>query len=318
MDGVFCKQRFYKVYNILGLVSGVFLVLLFGYFICIGEYDTLDTMIASWFFACFGLLISILCGVSLYVNGKAYIHVDEQGISAFCHFGLPLKCGFSDISSVSYGGTGLNIQLKNGRKYSLMNLENAYQTGKYIQRRIPRKAAASQNKEELMTAILLLGKKRKCEGITAVGCFLLLIPGIILTAALTGWKDLNEFTSDDWPVFAVMACAGVIMIAVGCFLLRKFLLHTDGLNKMQGELTQILLKTSPVRPGNPLKLFLDDDVHASIRLTVYGYPNSDEVFFTVERIDCNFEIVCVHESRVCSGMEELAPEIEGMTEIPLP
>lgn len=318
MDGVFGKQKFTKVYNIIGLISGAFLVLLFGFFICIGEFNTLDDMILSWFFVCFGLFISLLCAISLYVNRKAHIHVGENKISAFCHFGLTLECDLSEVSNVSYGGTGLNIQLKNGKKYNLMNLENAYQIGKYIQKRISVKPTISLNKDELMSAIPPLRKKRKREGISSIICFLLLFPGIFLTSALTGWKDLHEFSSNDWTVFSIMAGAGVIVIVAFCILLRKYLLHTDELNKMQGTLYQIILQTAPVQPGNAIKLFIDDDVYSSIRLTIYGYPNSDEVYFTVEQVNQSFEIECIHTSRVYSNINELSPEVEGMTEIALP
>lgn len=318
MDGVFGKQRFTKVYNIAGLISGVFLVLLFGFFIIIGEYSTLDDVIVSCFFVCFGLFISILCAISLHVNRKAYIHVDDQKISAFCHFGLSLECDLFDVSSVSYGGTGLNIQLKSGKKYNLMNLENAYQIGKYIQKRISVKPTISLDKDELMAAIPPLRKKRKYEGVASIICFLLLFPGIILTSVLTGWKDLHDFTPNDWTIFSIIAGVGVIAIVVFCILLRKYLLHTDELSKIQGTLYQIILQTAPVQPGNAIKLFIDGEVYASIRLTVYGYPDSDEVYFTVEHVNRNFEVERIHESRIYSNINELAPEIEGMTEIALP
>lgn len=318
MDGVFGKRKFTMVYNLIGLVSGVFLILMFGFFVCTGEYVTLDDQIASLFFVSFGCFASILCGVSLYVNRKAYIHVDEHGVSAFCHFGLSLECSFSDVSSVSYGGTGLNIQLKNGKKYSLMNLENAYQLGKYIQKRMPRKSMMIPDRNQLMTEILLLRKKRKYEGIGSICCFLLLIPGILLTTGLTGWKDLQDFDSTDWTIFAVMAGFGVITVVMACILFRRFLLDTDKLHMIHDTLYQTLLRTSPIGPGNALRLFLDDDVNASIRLIVYGFPNSKEVYFAVEQINQNYEIDRIHESKIYSSMDALAPEIEGMTEIPLP
>lgn len=149
MDGVFGRQRFTKGFNIIGFLSGVILVLMFGFFICAGEPVSLDDIVASWFFVCFGFFTSILCGGSLYVNRKVYIHVDAREISGFCHFGLSLKCDFSDVSSVSYGGTGLNIQLNNGKKYSLIHLENADFLGKYIQKRIPRQSQAVLDKNVL-------------------------------------------------------------------------------------------------------------------------------------------------------------------------
>ena len=318
MDGVFCKQRFTKIFNIAGLMSGVFLALLFGFFIFTGEFSTLDYIIISCFFACFGLLISILCGISLYVNKKAYIHINEQKISAFCHFGLSLECNLSDVSRVSYGGTGLYIQLKNGKKYNLMNLENAYQLGKHIQKRLPIKPSTSLKKDELTAAIPPLRKKRKQEGIGAIISFLLIFPGIFLTAALTDWKDLYEFSSKDWTVFSLMFGVGVIVIVVFCILLRKYLLDTEEINKMQETLCQIILKTAPVQPGNPIKLLIDDDIYASIRLTIYGYPNSDDVYFTVEQVNRSYEIECIHTSKVYADINELSPEIEGMTEIAIP
>lgn len=318
MDGVFCKQGFTKIFNIAGLMSGVFLALLFGFFICTGELSTLDDTVISCFFVCFGIFISILCGISLYVNKKAYIHIDEQKISAFCHFGLSLECNLSDISSVSYGGTGLYIQLKNGKKYNLMNLENAYQLGKNIQKRISVKPAISLEKDELTAAIPPLRKKRKREGIGAIISFLLIFPGIFLTAALTDWKDLYEFSSKDWIVFSMMFGVGIIVIVGFCILLRKYLLDTEEINKMQGALRQIILKTAPVQPGNTIKLLIDDDIYASIRLTIYGYPNADDVYFTVEQVNQSYEIECIHTSKVYANINELSPEIEGMTEIAIP
>lgn len=318
MDGVFCKQRFSKVFNIIGLISGIFLVFLFGFFLYWGEFNTLDDRIVSAFFLCYGLFISILCGISLYVNQKAYIHVDTEKISAFCHFGLSLKCNLSEVNRVSCGGTVLNIQLNTGKKYHLINLENACQIGKYIQKKIFRKPSIFLDKDELLTAIPLLKKRRKREGISSIICFLLLFPGIFLTSALTGWKDLHEFSTSDWTVFAIMANISVITIVVFCILLHKFLQQTDELNKMREALYQIILRTAPGQPGNAMKRFLDDDVCASIRLTIYGYPHSDEVYFTVERVNQNYEIECIHTSRIYSNIAGLAAEIDGMTEIALP
>lgn len=318
MDGVFCRQKFLKFQNILGLVSGIILILLFGFFVAIGEFDTLDTQIASWFFLFFGFFTVILCSVSLYVNQRVYIHVDEETISAFCHLGLTLHCNLSDVSGVSYGGAGLNIKLKNGKKYNLMYLENAYAMGKYIQRRITSESAAPVGKEQLLEMVPSLKKRCIQKGITSIVCFLLLFPEIFLAAALTGWKDLDDFHSGNWTVFTIMACVGVITIAVSCVLLRRCLLDTEELNKLQGMLYQTILRTSPIQPGNAIKLFIDDNVSDSFRLTVYGYPNSEEVYFTIEQVNQNFECECIHISKVYPCIDDLAPEIIGLTEIALP
>ena len=76
--------------------------------------------------------------------------------------------------------------------------------------------------------------------------------------------------------------------------------------------------TAPIQPGNAIKLLIDDDIYASIRLTIFGYPNSDNVYFTVEQVNRNYEIECIHTSRVYTNINELTAEIGDMTEISLP
>lgn len=319
LDGVFTKNRFANIYNVLGIISGGFLILLFGCFISTGAYSTLDEIILSWFFVCFGLLVSILCGASLYVNRKAYIHVDEQTISAFCHFGLSLKCSLSDVKSVSCCGSQLTIQLKNGKSYVHFTLKNACQIERFIHKMIFIKPGVIPDQDALIATIHPLKKQSKYEGIASIICFLLLFPNILLTSGLTGWKDLSAFNSRDWVVFAIMAGIGILVIVVFCILLRKHLLHTDELNKMQEALCQSVLQTASLRPGNAIKLFLDEvDEHTPIRLTVYGFPNSDNVYFTVEQVEPDYTVECVYESKIYANIGELAPEIEGMTEVPLP
>ncbi|MGM9663472.1 MAG: hypothetical protein ACI3XF_01405 [Eubacteriales bacterium] len=208
------------------------------------------------------------------------------------------------------------IKLKNGKKYSLMNVGNAHNIIKYIQKRIPKNSMAFRDKDELLESLPPLRKKRKYEMIASVCCFLFLFFGIFLTGALTEWKDLHEFTSEEWVVFAVMICIGIFTVTAACILLRRFFVHTDEMNKNQGALYQTVLLTSPARPGKALKMYVDDDM--SVRLTVYGYPNSDEVYFTEEQVNQSYELECIYESEAFSGIDELASEIEGMTEITLP
>lgn len=318
MDGIFIKTKSRVFFNIIGIFCGVFLVFLFGFFLYSGQCDTLDYQILSIFFVCFGISASCFCAVSLYVNRKAYIHVDEDRISAFCHFGLALECEWTDIRYVSYGGTGLTLQLKNGKKYNLMNLENADQLGRYIQKRIPGELLHTPDQRELTTALPELQKRCKKEGIASIACFLLIFPLIFGTAALTDWKDLHEFTSRDWTVFAWMAGLGVIVLIAFSILLRRFLLDGEEITRLRGARHQQLLRTAPLQPGNAIKLFLDDDVYATVRLTVYGFPHYDDVYFTVEGLNQHLELECIHRSAIYADFSELEPEIEGMTEIPLP
>lgn len=318
MNGIFHKQRFQTFFNILGLFSGIFLVVLFGFFLATGEFSSLDDQIASWFFAGFGLFATALCAVSLYVNKHAFIRAEEQGITAFCHFGLNLKCSYSQIRHVSFGAGNLGIHLHNGKKFNIMHLENGHQLCQYILRRIPGRATASLEKQELLDILVPLRKKHSRLGIASICCFLLIFPSIILTAALTGWKDLQDFHAGDWQIFAAMAGVSILIIAASMILLRQFLLQENRIHELQGSLYQTVLRTSPTPPGNPVRMYLDNEHHTSIRLIVFGFPNSEEVYFTVEQVDPDYAMEQIYTSKVYPTFRELEPEIVDMIEIPLP
>lgn len=115
-----------------------------------------------------------------------------------------------------------------------------------------------------------------------------------------------------------MSCVAILTFIAFAVFLRKWVLHTEDYQKNRQLLHQILLMTSPVLPGNALKMFVDDDLHASFRLTVYGYPNSDDVYFTVEQVSPDYELICVHQSRIYAHFYELEPEIQGLIETLLP
>jgi len=318
MDGVFFKRNNTKIYNILGLLAGLYIVLQFGFFFFADTGGNLDDILASCFFILFGLFMIVLCAVSLYVNCKVYIHVDEDSISAYCQFGLSLNCSISDVADVTYGGGGLNITLRNGKKYNLMLLENAHEVGRYIQKRMAVKTEGDWDLEELTAQLPVMKKKCVQEGVTSICVFFLLIPGILLTSALTGWKDLSEFTKNDWIVFLSMAVIGIADIIVFCSLLRKYLRHLDSLNNKRRILSQMLLKKAPLRPGNAIGLYVDDENYPSFRLTVYGFPNSSEVYYTVEAVDQNFEVQLVEESRIFESAQALEEVLEGNIPIGMP
>ncbi len=320
MNGVFTKSKSIIIYNIIGIVSGLFLSLLFGSFVIANEFETIDDIVCVFFLIVFGIFIIGLCGLSLYVNHKAFIHADDQSVSAFCHFGLSLNCDMSDIESISYGGDGLNIKLNNGKNYNLMHLANAYEVGRYIEKRIFHQSTSFFAKEELIAKNSTLSKKRKIQGFSSIGCFLLVFSEIFITSALTQWKELNEFSSTDWFVFAIMSVIGIIIMTVLCISLRKYLINTDEQNKTIKMLNKTILYNTALAPGNAIKLFVNDEYYPSFRVTVYGFPNSSEVYYTIEDIDPNYDLRCVGKSKIFTDYESLSlsADLELYTEIPLP
>ncbi len=315
MDGIFYKGSL-RVYNIIGLIAGVFLILFFGFILCAEPYDAGEDLFGSIFFMCFGALVAVFCGISLYVDHKAFIHADDSRVKAFCHFGLSLSCEISEIESVSYTGMELTLKLKTGRRYSLIYMKNAYDVGRYIRRRLPRKTEKTQSKETLLAETMRLTQMWKQCGSALILSFVLWFAGIILTVWMTDWKDMSEFTRNDWVIFAAMTGICLIVMIVIVLLTRKTARLNVLLNEKRRLLARAILFGTPLRSGNVVAVFVDDVDDIGLRMTVYGYPNAEDVYYIVEQADRHGQLVCTHESHIYSNFSELAPELEGLERIP--
>lgn len=306
--------------HILCVVAGLLLTVFFGFALTFGKFTALDDIFGGVMCICLFPLLGGFGGLSLYVNRKIFIRVDERSVSAFCQYGLSLNCQMTDIENVSYGGTELHIQLQNGKKYRLMHLQNAYEIGQYIYQHIPHKSVETLNQEKLRSQIQTLRKKRNFSGISSLVCFLLIFVEIIITAALTDWKEMDDFGSADWSVFTVMAVIFVMTFTASALLLRKWVVYCEKHTQATEALNKAILYTSPLEPGNAIQLFVNDERYPVLRVAVYGYPHSKEVYHTVEVILKDATLHCVHRSEIFPDYETLyvTAELEYFTEIPLP
>lgn len=72
-----------------------------------------------------------------------------------------------------------------------------------------------------------------------------------------------------------------------------------------------IIESAPLLPGNAVRVLADD--HYTGRMTLFGFPNSSSVYYTVELLNAENELVKVHESEVYDDLS--APDTEGMTDI---
>ena len=315
MNGVFYERPKSWFHDIVGICLGLALFIGFIRLLIIDKNATIDDKIIALFFAGFGLLIVFFRIATRIINRKAYINITKKGISAFCHFGLSLNCEFSDIESVSYGGSVLTINLKNGRKYSVSYLENDFELCKYIQKRIGTNNEEYFSKELLQEEVYSLKKKRKLFSIASIGSFCLIFPDVLITAILTDGKDISDFDTEDKFVFRLMLILGVSILIVFSVIFKKFLSQNEVLEKKENLLKLLVIKTTKSQPGNPIKLFVDDEFYPTGRIVVYGYPNSDDVYFIGELLNDNYELDVVYESPIFKNMGDLLEEIGEKIEI---
>ena len=315
MDGVFINQKRTRLYNIIGLVCGLFSILLFTFVLIVDRSAAWDYVLFACGVIFFALIISILCGVSLYVNKRAFIHMDEEHISAFCQYGLSLECKLTDVKWVTYGGAGLDIRLKNGKKYNLINLENADQLGRFIVKRIPEPPVPSRSKESLIAELSVMKRKRNREAIVALSGFVLLIPLVLVGSAVTGNAELHQFGSDDWRIFAILATVGILMVIVACVALRRAIAHIEELDVLRRTICQMVFQTTPLQPGNAIRVFAEYYTLQPSRLTVYEVPGSEQVYYILEDMNQNFELEYVTRSAKYSDIDTLLEEIDHLLEV---
>lgn len=317
MEGIFCHKRRNRLGNMLGLAAGLFLPALFG-FLLITEpnADPADTA-AALFFSVFGLLVALLCGVSLYVNRKAFVRADQEGVSGYFHFGLAMQCRFDEIEAVSFGGVGLTLQLKNKKKYSMLYLDNALELGSFIKNRLPLPPLSHQTRDQLRQNFQTASRRRRHCALGMTGCFVLIFAGIFLTVWLTEGKEMRDFGSADWQTFNAMVVWDLVLAAVLTVLIRRFLRHCETCQQNLEELHLLILKTTPLPAGNARKVYLAMADHPPIRVTVCGLPRSAEVYYIVEELADDEALEKIHESKIYPSFEALLPELDGLTEVPL-
>jgi hypothetical protein len=205
----------------------------------------------------------------------------------------------------------LTICLKGGKYYTIMGISNSWQVASFISHRISFEA---KDPPEALIKKLDQSKRSKMQYLircSIATAFMLITP--FITLFLTEEKSMHEFTRTDWIITAVM---GIILIfsTVDAF---RFANKTGKMNipleKLHYEIRRTVIETEPLIYGNAIKVFINED--ANMRLTVFGYPNSDSVYYTIEQIfPDNFSLCKIHESPLIN-IAELPESFDECIEI---
>lgn len=210
MDGIFRRKKWNRFLNWLGLVSGIGLMGLFAFLMVVDPPEHWDDALAAGFFVVFGLVVSVFCIIGLRNGPKIFLHVEEDRILGWTPMGGVLNCAMGDVKAVAWGGGGLNVTLKNGRRYNYTDLRNDDDIGEFIHQRTFVPESVSMDRETLATAILK--QKRRCKsrvrGIL-VSLLFVFLP-ILLAAFLTDGKELHDFAAADWKVFLILMALGLL------------------------------------------------------------------------------------------------------------
>ena len=221
MEGIF-RKSLNRLYGILGTVSGIGLFGLISFVLAVDPAVKPGDIGYFVFFMIFGLIAAVVSIYSLFVTGRVFLRVTEERIQGFSGLSGRLDCAMSDVAHVAWGGIGLSIELKTGKRYNFNDLTNNYAVGAFIRERTFVVPKVDIDQEELAKVILGLKRKHNCLAIGVLVSVVLMIPEILVAVALTGGRELEQFTEQDWTILGTGTAAVVVTFAVFYVLLRHF------------------------------------------------------------------------------------------------
>ena len=307
MEGIFIRKKFIGPLGFMSICS----IFLIGLYFFLPVIDPEGTK-GSLSFLLMGVLLALVTIPSWTLNRGAFFHITEDAIRAKYHWFGKINCKLSDVTFVFPQINTLTICLKGGKYYTIMGISNSWQVASFISHRI---SFEVKDPPEALIKKLDQSKRSKMQYLIrcSIATALMLITPFI-TLFLTEEKSMHEFTRADWIITAVM---GIILIfsTVDAF---RFANKTGKMNipleKLHYEIRRTVIETEPLLYGNAIKVFINEDAH--MRLTVFGYLNSDSVYYTIEQIfPDNFSLCKIHESKALINIAELPESFDECIEI---
>jgi len=124
---------------------------------------------------------------------------------------------------------------------------------------------------------------------------------------------MHEFSQTDWLIMAVM---GVVEIATLVVTFR--VANAAGMGNFPVMMKDYLIRrtiieTKPLIPGYIIGVYADEDYTG--RVTVYGYPNEDAVYFTVQKITPEYALTRTYTSETYESQEQIPEDLESLVDI---
>ena len=194
MEGVFIQRK--RIYLCLTLL--LFAILFIILHFVLRSAATSDRALILLLICLLFCSIAELC---ILFNFNAYIRIGENTVKAKYHFFSKLDCNIKDIEFVLPQVNTLTILLKNGKRYTIMGVENSWQLSNYLRFRCfeIEKESPDTIRQKLSQAQTARWREIRLALIGIV----LMFAEITATVLLTGGRDAYEFTKADRVVSAV-------------------------------------------------------------------------------------------------------------------
>lgn len=283
------------------------LLFLFGLF-CIGVSLFAKEPIT---FVLMGVFISCITVPFLAMNTGAYLQIDENSIQGKYHWFGKINCKLSDVDFVLPQINTLTIELKNSKRHTIMGLANAWELCSFI--RAHTAFEASTRPAELINTLTRLKKAGVKRLIAGCVCMVLMFANIFITVFLTGEREMNEFTQSDWTVFTLMAVLEIAIITILFYLANKTGKNNFIIEKMGYTIKRTVIETHPLSPGFVIAVYTDEAYQG--RITVFGNPHTDAVWFSVDTLNENFDLIHQYTSDTLESLDEVLNQFDRLIDI---
>lgn len=306
MEGEFLRKKF-DIWLFLLFVCGLYLI---GLHIFINIVDT-DATSEMLTLLIMGILICLVVIPLWLLNIGAFIHIDEDSIKAKYHWFDKIDCNISDVSFAVAKVNTLTIQLKDGKTHTIMGIANSEPLASVIRRNMPFEEI--EQSEILIEKLNNLKSTRKKDLVYVCYGILLMFINIFVTVFITGEKELYEFSRNNWITFTIMCVIEIITVISTFYFARKAGKKTVPIEKLQYTIRRRIIEAKAILPGNVVKVFADDSYWG--RITVFGYPNDNSVYYTVQEFASDYTFIKTYESEIIEDIEQLHDGFESLIDI---
>ncbi len=306
MDGVFLRKKF-NGWLFLLFVCGLFFIGLYIFLNIVDPKATSELLT----FLIMGILIILVVIPSWLLNFGAFVHIDENSIKAKYHWFGRIDCKLSDVTFAVARVNTLIIQLKDGKTHTIMGIENSWPLASLIRRNML--FESTEQPETLIGKLNDLKSAKKIGLIYVCSGLALMFINIFVTVFLTGEREMHEFSKIDWTIFAIMGVAELVIIIVTFYFAQRTGKNNIPIEKLQYAIKRTIIETKPLLPGFVIAVYTDDDYIG--RITLFGYPHQSAVYYSVQKLDPEYNLVQEYTSETFESQEGLLEGFRSLIDI---
>ena len=306
MKGEFLRRKS-SILDLLFVIGGLLSV---GFYVFL-KITAPDDAKELLFFLILGIVLCLISALSWLLTSNGYLSVDNHSIKGRYNCFWKIENQLSEVSFASAQGNSLTIQMKNGDFHTIMNMANARQLASFIRKNIP--PAETEAPCVLMEKLNELKNARKKSLIYTclVGVFLFL--NIFIAVFLTGGREWSEFGKTDRIIMSIMGAIEFLTFLALFHFARKAGRKMAPIEKMQYTLRKRVMENTALLPGKVIRVFADEDY--SERITVFGYPHDNGVYFVEQAWSSDCSLVTVYQSEVYENLAHLPEGFKALTDI---